>query len=162
MTAFSFELVTPERVLWTGSAEAVAMRTDVGDATFLANHASLVGALDITVLRITPTAVGDDGGAASDGSAPAAAGERLAAVHGGFVHVDQNRVVVAAPVAELAEEIDVERARRALREAREAVAAEPPAAETPRGAFLDTMSPEARLRRARVRLEVAGADPDLV
>jgi F-type H+-transporting ATPase subunit epsilon len=153
MTAFTFELVTPERVLWTGEAEAVSMRTDVGEATFLANHASLVGALDITVLRITPSAGGDEGAAGT---------EETAAVHGGFVHVDQNKVVVAAPVAELSGEIDVDRARRAMQEAREAVSAEPSGGDVPRGAYLDPTSPEARLRRARVRLEVAGSDPNLV
>jgi F-type H+-transporting ATPase subunit epsilon len=154
MTAFTFELVTPERVLWTGEAEAVSMRTDVGEATFLANHASLVGALDITALRITPSLGGEEG---------AAGAEESAAVHGGFVHVDQNKVVVAAPVAELAGEIDVERARRALQAAQEAATAEPPAAgDMPRGAYLDPSSAEARARRARIRLEVAGADPNLV
>src|SRR5580658_2777567 len=124
MTSFTFELVTPERVLWSGDADAVTMRSDVGDVTFLAQHASLVGALDITVLRILPPAIGDDGHETS----PAGAGlnpdpdrEIRAAVHGGFVHVDENKVVVAAPVAELAEEIDVERARRALAAATEAV-----------------------------------------
>jgi F-type H+-transporting ATPase subunit epsilon len=38
-------------------------------------------------------------------------------VHGGFVKVADNRVTIIAGVAELAEEIDVERARRALQAA---------------------------------------------
>ncbi len=41
-------------------------------------------------------------------------GEVRAAVAGGFVHVADNRVTVLAGVAELADEIDVERARRAF------------------------------------------------
>jgi F-type H+-transporting ATPase subunit epsilon len=165
MTAFAFELVTPERVLWTGSAEDVSMRTDVGEVTFLANHASLVGALEITLLRIVPSGGSDEEAAkpAGDHAATPAAVQRVA-VHGGFVHVDQNKVVIAAPVAELAEEIDVPRARRALAEAEaraksEEAAGEAPAAE--RGAFLDPASNAARLRRARVRLLAAGESVDL-
>ena len=165
MTSFTFELVTPERVLWSGEADAVSMRSDVGEVTFLANHASLVGALDITVLRILPPAGGDDGGEASPpGSGLQAAPEReiRAAVHGGFVHVDRNQVVVAAPVAELATEIDVERARRALDVATAEVEAERPAegaeaAPGVRGAFLEAASPEAARRRALVRLDAAGS-----
>jgi F-type H+-transporting ATPase subunit epsilon len=165
MTAFHFELVTPERVLWSGDADAVSMRDDVGDVTFLANHTSLVGALDITVLRILPPAAGEEGGEGSpSGSGLHAAPDReiRAAVHGGFVHVDQNKVVVAAPVAELAEEIDVERARRALAAATSEVEGAEPgepgegAAPGQRGAFLDPASPEAARRRAQVRLEAAG------
>ena len=148
MTAFDFELVTPERVLWSGAVEAVSMRDDIGELTILANHASLVGALDITVLRITPSAGGDEG----------AAGEEIrAAVHGGFLHVDENKAEVAAPVAELASEVDVPRARRALDEAGAAAAEDPQVAEGVRGAFLDPESPEARRRRATARLEAAGA-----
>ncbi len=37
----------------------------------------------------------------------------MAAVHGGFVEVRDNRVIVLSDVAELAPDIDVERARRA-------------------------------------------------
>jgi F-type H+-transporting ATPase subunit epsilon len=165
MTAFAFELVTPERVLWTGSAEEVSMRTDVGEVTFLANHASLVGALEITLLRIVPSGGSDDEvtGSGGDHAATSAAVQR-AAVHGGFVHVDQNKVVIAAPVAELAEEIDVPRARRALAEAEARAGTEEVAAEAAagdRGAFLDPASNAARLQRARIRLLAAGESVDI-
>ena len=46
------ELITPERVLFSGDAEAVVMRTDGGDITFLANHMDYIGAVDICVVRI--------------------------------------------------------------------------------------------------------------
>ena len=46
------ELVTPERVLYSGEAEAVIMRVDGGDTTFLANHSDFIGAVDICVVRI--------------------------------------------------------------------------------------------------------------
>src|ERR1035438_4223186 len=101
------ELITPERVLFSGDAEAVVMRTDGGDITFLANHMDYIAAVDICVVHIeaiaspgSPTdvltatesaakssgAAGERGGDGSRGE-PAPAREVRAAVHGGFVMV---------------------------------------------------------------------------
>jgi F0F1-type ATP synthase epsilon subunit len=104
-----------------------------------------------------------------------------AAVHGGFVLVNENKVTLASGVAELASEIDVARARRSLEEATErfeaeksaepapaapaadgAEAAEEPAAGAIGGpgsasaAFFDPASAEAAVRRATARLQAAG------
>jgi F-type H+-transporting ATPase subunit epsilon len=67
-------------------------------------------------------------------------------VHGGFVEVANDRVIVLSDVAELAEQIDVERARRALQRAEERLSENP-----------DDEEAQAALLRARTRLEVAGA-----
>jgi F-type H+-transporting ATPase subunit epsilon len=67
------------------------------------------------------------------------------AVHGGFVEVKDDRVIILSDVAEVASQIDVERARRAADEAERQVRAE------------DDAEAEAALRRANVRLQVAGA-----
>jgi F-type H+-transporting ATPase subunit epsilon len=40
-------------------------------------------------------------------------GEEVAAVHGGFVEVRDNRVIILSDIAELAKDIDVSRAERA-------------------------------------------------
>ncbi len=164
-TPFHVEIVTPERTVYSGEADEVSMRTDSGEIAFLAHHEDFIGAADVTVVRVT-TPGGGDG--------TEHGGEVRIAVHGGFVHVDQdeNSVRILAGVAELAGEIDVERARRAL-EAAEAseVPATPQAAAThdaetgpvvarPSGsllAMLEPDAPEAAARRARVRLEAAGA-----
>jgi F-type H+-transporting ATPase subunit epsilon len=133
------ELITPERVLFSGQAEAVVLRADGADTTFLANHMDYIGAVDICVLRLegvqaAGTSSGSNGtsgggvpagGAPADGAAapargaatpgePASVGDVLAALHGGFVEVADNKVTIVAGVAELAEEIDVTRAQRAL------------------------------------------------
>lgn len=192
MASFSFELVTPERVLWSGHAFAVSMRTDVGEVTFLANHSPLVGALDITVLRIEPAEEsssgaddhGDGQGSSRGRQSPDGGEEVRAAVHGGFVVVDENKVVLASGVAEMADEIDLARARRAFESATERVGEEaardgeapvvPPeaieaeAAGPPSGrgvasaAFLDPRSTEAALRRAKVRIEAVTGSADEV
>jgi len=124
------EVVSPERILWSGQAEMVIARTvGGGDIAFLTGHAPFVGALGIGKVTIRPEQ-GDD---------------ELVAVHGGFVEVSNDRVTILSDVAEVASQIDVERARRAkeraeakLREQHDAMAA-------------------AALARAQLRLQVAGA-----
>ena len=66
-------------------------------------------------------------------------------MHGGFVHVRDNTVIILSDVAELASQIDVERARRA-KEAAEQKARE-----------VDDAEAHAALQRAIVRIDVAGA-----
>jgi F-type H+-transporting ATPase subunit epsilon len=156
------ELVTPERVLFSGEAELVVLRAEAGEIMFLPNHADFVGAVDICVVRIA--SVGAETGE-SDGR------EVRAAMAGGFVHVADNRVTVLASVAELAEEIDVARAGAALEAAEAAEAAGDDggsaSASSREGeealggptmlALLQPDLPEVRARRARARLEAAGA-----
>ena len=176
-TAFHAELVTPERVLFSGDADEVSLRTDGGEIAFLAHHAELVAALDITVVRVR-SLDGRPGEGEGEGE------ELRFAAHGGFVHVGDNVVRILAGVAERGDEIDVERARQALAAARERLAEEGPATveaarvepaehaagEAPAahagplsGAMLALLAPasaEAAVRRAEVRLDAAGARPE--
>jgi F-type H+-transporting ATPase subunit epsilon len=124
--ALQVELVSPERILFSGEADMVICRTSAGEIAFLTGHAPFIGALGVGQVRIKTT-----GG-----------GEEVAAVHGGFVEVRDNRVILLSDVAELASQIDVERARRAVQEAEE---------ELRRG---EDGEAEVRLRRAQVRVEV--------
>jgi F-type H+-transporting ATPase subunit epsilon len=91
------ELVSPERILYSGEADMVVCRTvDGGEVAFLTGHAPFLAALETGVVRVkTP------------------GGEEVAAVHGGFVEVRDNRVIILSDVAELAADIDVSRAERA-------------------------------------------------
>ena len=94
MAAFASRLVTPERVVFEEEVQAVFLRTDVGEAAFLPGHTPLIGAITPGSARFQRE---DDS-------------EVLTTVHGGFVQVEGDAVIVLTPVAELAEEIDVERA----------------------------------------------------
>src|SRR3954470_15845006 len=109
----------------------VICRTAGGDIAFLSGHAPFLGALGIGVVRIRTT--------------EGAGKEVEAAVHGGFVEVSNDRVTILSDVAELADQIDVERARAAQQRAER------------READLDDAEAEAAIRRASVRLQVAGA-----
>ena len=95
------EFVSPERILFSGEADMVVARTVLGELAFLTDHAPFLGALDIAQVKVVE----------------AGGGEVLFAVHGGFVEVSDNTVTILSDVAEKADEIDVERARRALNEA---------------------------------------------
>ena len=67
-------------------------------------------------------------------------------MHGGFVEVRDDHVTVLSDIAELDDQIDIDRAKRAATEAEEALRA----AE-------DTVA-EAALRRAHARLRAAGSE----
>jgi F-type H+-transporting ATPase subunit epsilon len=120
------ELVSPERILWSGEAEMVVARTSDGDIAFLTGHSPFIGALGIGAVSIRAT----------DGT------EERAAVHGGFVEVSDDRVTILSDVAELAGDIDAARAQRALEEAE-------------RRDRVEDAEAEAALRRARLRVELA-------
>lgn len=96
--AMQVELVSPERILFSGEASAVTARAAGGDITFLTGHAPFIGVLSVGAVTIALT----------DGAT------MRVAVHGGFVEVMDDRVTVLSDVAELAEEIDRARAERAL------------------------------------------------
>ena len=124
--ALQVELVSPERILWSGEAEMVVARTSDGDIAFLTGHSPFIGALGIGAVSIRAT----------DGT------EERAAVHGGFVEVSDDRVTILSDVAELAGDIDAARARRALEEAE-------------RRDRVEDAEAEAALRRAQLRVELA-------
>jgi F-type H+-transporting ATPase subunit epsilon len=126
------EVVSPERILWSGDAEMVVARTiSGGDIAFLTGHVPFVGALEVARLIVRPEEGADE----------------VIAVHGGFVEVSNDRVTILSDVAEVASQIDVERARRAKERAEE------------RLRHSHDAEVEAALRRAHVRLETAGATP---
>lgn len=116
------EVVSPERILFSGEADMVVCRTiGGGEVAFLTGHAPFLGALEISRVKVKGTSE---------------AGDLVAAVHGGFVHVRDDKVIVLSDVAELADQIDVARAQHARDAAGDDAAAR---------------------RRAEVRLDVAGA-----
>ena len=123
--------MSPEEVLYVGEADMVVARTlGGGEIAFLKGHTPFLGALADSTVRLILTGGGH---------------ERFA-VHGGFVEVANDRVIVLSDVAELAAAIDTDRARDAKARAEDALRSNP-----------DDEGAQAALTRAEVRLEVAGA-----
>jgi F-type H+-transporting ATPase subunit epsilon len=126
------ELVSPDKILYSDEAEMVICRTPAGEIAFMAGHIPFLGALGIGVVRIHK-----EGGDV----------ERVA-VHEGFVEVKDDRVIILSDVAEMPDQIDVDRARRAKDEAESEVKSAGDDEEAAEEA-------KRRARRAEVRLELA-------
>lgn len=109
MATMQVELVSPEKVLFSGEASQVVTRTlGGGEIAFLPGHAPFLGALTENHTRITLV----------DGSV------LDVAVHGGFVQVAGTTVSILSDVAEIGSDIDRARALRAKEAAEELLAKE--------------------------------------
>lgn len=139
MAVLKVEVVSPERVSYTGEAKMVIARTTAGDIAFLPGHVPFIGVLQTHPVRILDE---DDQ-------------MQCVAVHQGFVEVSppdadgNTRVTVLSDICEMADAIDVRRAERARDAATKLLAADPDDAEA-----------SDALDRAEVRLEVAGHPRD--
>ncbi|WP_046470134.1 F0F1 ATP synthase subunit epsilon [Allosalinactinospora lopnorensis] len=128
----SVELVSPERELWAGEGDMVIAKTTEGEIGIQPGHIPVLATLAPgSVVRVL-------GGRES--------GEVRAAAHGGFISVADDRISILAEVAELAEDVDAERARVALRDAVSDEAA------------ANAAEAQERAERARSRLRAVGED----
>jgi len=104
MATMQVEVVSPEKVLFSGEATQVITRTlGGGEIAFLPGHAPFLGALVENHTRVTLV----------DGTV------LDVAVHGGFVQVSGTTVSILSDAAELAQQIDRSRALTAKERAEE-------------------------------------------
>ena len=125
------EIVTPERLVYDDEVDSVNVPGVEGELGILPHHAPLVSTLGYGELRIRK------GGS-----------EESFAIVGGFVQVRPDKVVVMAETADLASEIDLERAQEARREAERAL-------ETGYTEGADLSAARAALQQALMRIRVA-------
>lgn len=130
MSTFHLQIVTPDGGFFDGEAERVSVRIIDGEAAVLGNHIPYVTALGTGEARVVV-----------DGQT------RRAAASGGMLAVTPGHVRVVATTFEWAEEIDVERAKRAKEDAEQRIQN----AKDPH----ELQLAKARLSRAQVRLNVA-------
>lgn len=98
------EIVTPERLAYSDEVDSVVLPGAEGEMGVLPHHAPLLATLGVGELRIRK------GGE-----------EEFFAIAGGFVQVRPDKVVVMAETADMASEIDIEKAQEARREAERAL-----------------------------------------
>ncbi len=134
MASYHLDLVTPERTVFSGDVTSLTAPSTEGLFGVLPGHAALLTSLATGLLSFVQ----------NDGQS------RQAAVSGGFAEVEKGRVVILAETAELADEIDVERARQALARAREALA------QSPKGVESEQL--RQAIARAQSRLRAAATD----
>jgi F-type H+-transporting ATPase subunit epsilon len=124
------EVATPERLLVHDQVSEVQVPAKDGYVGILPGHAALLAELGTGFMSYS-----------------FGAGKRYLSIHGGFMEVLEDHVRVLATAGERAEEIDVERARRALERAQEQLVN--PALGVDPAAALGAMA------RAQARLEAA-------
>ncbi len=125
MSELTVRLVATDKELYTGQATLVTLETLEGSVGIMPKHSP-----GMAILKDAPVLIrtADDG-------------DIYAAVHGGFVTIDRDNVIILAESAELGKDINVEREKRAESEIG-----------TPAD---DDEASKARLKRAQVRLSVA-------
>jgi F-type H+-transporting ATPase subunit epsilon len=128
---FQLEVVTPEKLMYSGEVQAVRAPGVDGSFGVLAGHAPMLAELTVGLLKLTlPNGF-----------------DAYAAIDGGFLQVSREKVIILANSAELSEEIDVERAKAAAARARQLL-------EVP-GSGLDAEAVRQELERATNRIRIA-------
>lgn len=96
MSSILVEIVTPEKKVYAEQASMILVKGSEGELGILPNHIPM-----ITPLKIGPVVVKKEQGTDE------------IAVHGGFMEVRKDKVIILAESAELPQDIDVERAAEA-------------------------------------------------
>lgn len=130
---YMLEIVTPERILFKDEVQFMVAPAVDGQIGVMKNHAPLVAALNIGVLRYK-------GAAGQD--------EKIA-ISGGFMEVIDNTGRILAETAEKGEEVDVLRAKAARERAERRLAQ--------RDEAINYARAEQALKRSIARLKAAGA-----
>lgn len=98
------EIVTPEKLAYSDTVDAVVLPGSEGELGVLPHHAPLVSMLGLGELQIR-----------KDGEI------ETFAIAGGFLQVRPDKIVVMAEMADMAADIDLEKAAEARREAERAL-----------------------------------------
>ena len=127
---FELKIIEPDGMFYEGYASFLEFASVMGEMGVYANHIPLTTILAPGVVKIH-----------NDGQV------KKAAVMGGFIEIQKDRITVMAENAEWPEEIDVERAKAAKKRAEERL--------QKKDAGLDMARAEAALNRARARIGAA-------
>ena len=127
------EVVTPDKAVVSEEAQIVVAPGEYGEFGVLIGHTSFLTTLKTGMLRYK-----DKGGS-----------ERVVFVSGGFAEVLPNKVTVLAESADRRRDIDVERARAAMKRAEQRIA------EARTKEDIDSRRAEAALQRAIARMKIA-------
>ena len=120
------EIITPDRVFYSGKATMIEFNTTEGEIGVLPNHIALTTVIAPGIVTISTEE------------------EQIkAAVHAGFAEILPDKVTLLAEIAEWPDEIDVKRAHAAEERARERL--------EKKEANLDVMRAEVALKKALVR-----------
>ena len=131
MTSFPLKIVTPDGLIFDGSAEQIIVRTTSGDVAILARHINYVAPLGMGRAVIIAGGV-----------------RRTAACIGGMLSVVDGAVTLVPTTFEWSDKIDLARVNAAYEKADNVL-------KNPSSSQNDLKLAEAKLRRALVRKSVA-------
>lgn len=135
MATIKLELVTPDGgKVFAHDIEMLIVRSTAGELGILPKHANLLTELMPHAMRVK-----------ADGN------EVMVAIGGGFMEVTPDKITILADSAEMSNEIDVDRAKSALKRAEDRISAYKNA---PKESEIDIRRAEAALARAKARLLV--------
>lgn len=127
---FDLEIITPDRVFYSGKAKMLELNTVEGEIGIYKNHIPLTTVLVPGIATITE-----------------AEGKREAALHAGFMEILNEKITILAEVAEWPDEIDRHRAEEAKVRAERRMQTN--------DANMNMTRAELALHKALVRLELA-------
>lgn len=99
-------IVTPDGPVYDSEVSMVSVRTTAGEMGILAGHIPTVAPLTTGIVRLKKEKTTD-----------------LIAVSGGFIEIRPDKVTILSPSAEVADSIDLARAKEALKRAEERLVA---------------------------------------
>ena len=126
---FDLEIITPDRVFWTGKASMLELNTTEGEVGIYKRHIPMTMIIEPGIVKIHE----EDG-------------IREAAVHAGFIEILPERISMMAEVAEWPDEIDFNRAEEARIRAERRLAS--------RDGEIDIARAEFALKKALTRIEL--------
>lgn len=132
MATFLLTVATPGGMVFDGEVERVVVRTISGDVGILAGHSNYVA----------PLAIGGIAVVTADST------RKTGAIAGGLIKVDREKTTILTNACEWAEEIDVERAKRAAERAKQYL-------EAPTELHTEEVA-RIKLQRAINRINIAG------
>jgi F-type H+-transporting ATPase subunit epsilon len=94
------EIVSQDRLVFEGDADIVIVPGSLGEMGILPGHAPLLSSLELGVIKVKSGEI-----------------EQVFTVTGGFIEVQPDIVTIMADAAENVEEIDIERAEKAMERA---------------------------------------------
>ena len=128
---FDLEIITPDRVFWSGKASMLEMNTTEGQVGIYKKHIPMTMILQPGIVKIHLENEIKD-----------------AAIHAGFVEILPDKISMMAEVAEWPDKIDLNRAKEAELRAERRLQAHDP--------NINMSRAELALKRALVRQELAG------
>ena len=128
MNTFNLKVLAADRPFFDGECISLVVATNDGEMGIWANHDNMIAAIVPGTMRInSPECM------------------EIAAVSEGIIKIEDNDVLILADTIERPEEIDVNRAKRAMAEAKEAI--------LQKKSIKDYYAAQARMTRAISRLK---------